>query len=189
MNSRRLEAEAVRDSILYVCGSLSDSLGGPFLKPGLGMTSKRRSIYFFHSNDEKMQFMSVFDAADVNECYRRSESVVPQQALAMSNSQISIEQARLMAKRIFQKRPSQSDAEFITLAFEYLLCRAPNNKELRECRDFLGQQQKLFTKMDQLHPFVQGKTAKVSAASNFYQRARENLVHVLLNHSDFVTIR
>ena len=45
-----------------------------------------------------MTFLDLFDRPNVVECYRRSESVVPQQALAMANSPLSLAQARLLAK-------------------------------------------------------------------------------------------
>src|SRR5205814_2303810 len=45
MPSRRMEAEVVRDNLLYVGGNLDATVGGPELPPGQTLTSKRRSIY------------------------------------------------------------------------------------------------------------------------------------------------
>jgi hypothetical protein len=84
MNTRRLEAELVRDCLLYVAGSLDLSFGGPDIDQQLGESSRRRSIYFRHAYEKQMQFLVLFDAANVNDCYRRSESVIPQQALAVA---------------------------------------------------------------------------------------------------------
>ena len=47
-----------------------------------------------------MTFLRLFDSPNVLSCYRRSESVVPQQALALANSSLCLEQARLLASRL-----------------------------------------------------------------------------------------
>ena len=100
MNPRRLEAEAVRDSILAVSGQLDPAMGGPEIEAAKGFESHRRSIYFSHSPDQQMEFLKVFDGANPVECYLRNESVVPQQALAMANSQLSQQQAGALAQRL-----------------------------------------------------------------------------------------
>ena len=51
-----------------------------------GLNLPRRSLYFAHRTREAGQVPALFDAANVLECYRRSESIVPQQALALANS-------------------------------------------------------------------------------------------------------
>ena len=79
MNVRRMEGEVVRDSLLYVAGQLDLTMGGPDIDHQLGLTSRRRSLYFRHAAEKQMEFLTLFDAASVNECYRRSESLVPQQ--------------------------------------------------------------------------------------------------------------
>src|SRR5207249_1645452 len=94
MNTRRMEAEVVRDSVLYVAGQLDLTMGGPELDHNLGLTTKRRSLYYRHAAEKQMEFLLIFDAASVNECYRRAESVVPQQALAMANSSLVLAQSR-----------------------------------------------------------------------------------------------
>src|ERR1700722_5635886 len=85
MNSRRMEAEVVRDSLLAVAGMLDATMGGPDIDHNPGLVVARRSLYFRHAPEKQMEFLMLFDAASVNECYRRSESIVPQQALALAN--------------------------------------------------------------------------------------------------------
>src|SRR5262249_61561093 len=96
---RRIEAEIVRDNILHVAGNLDATMGGPDLAPEAGQTAPRRSLYFRHAKEKRMTFLQMFDSANVIACYRRSESVVPQQALALANSPLSFEQARRLAAR------------------------------------------------------------------------------------------
>lgn len=187
MNTRRLEAELVRDCILYVGGSLDCSLGGPDIDFQLGESSKRRSVYFRHAYEKQMQFLVLFDAANVNECYRRSESVIPQQALAVANSPLSLTQSRLLAKRLAES--TTGETEFIPRAFEHILSRQPSPDEQVMCERFLAGQATQLADPARLSLFVGEKKAEVGPSSNPPQRARENLIHVLLNHNDFVTIR
>ena len=60
----------------------------------------RRSIYFRQTPDMQMDMLKVFDVASPNECFQRSESVVPQQALALSNSTLSFDMSRVLAARV-----------------------------------------------------------------------------------------
>ena len=100
-----MEAEVVRDSILLVAGHLDTTMGGPEIDIGERNTSRRRSIYFQHAPDAQLEFLKLFDAADPGDCYRRKESITPHQSLAMANSQVSFDQARLLARRpLFGRR-------------------------------------------------------------------------------------
>src|SRR5207244_11983204 len=49
MNSKRMEAELVRDNVLYVAGQLDPTMGGAELDHQLGLRTKRRSVYFRHA--------------------------------------------------------------------------------------------------------------------------------------------
>ena len=56
--------------------------------------SRRRALYFFHSHNEHNKLLGIFDDANVLECYRRTESIVPQQALALWNSKFAHDDGR-----------------------------------------------------------------------------------------------
>ena len=84
----RMESQVVRDSLLHLAGQLDVSEGGPAIRAGDQGRSKRRSLYFFHSNNDRNSFLTAFDEAMVSECYRRESSVLPQQALALANSDL-----------------------------------------------------------------------------------------------------
>ena len=190
MNARRLEAELVRDCILYVGGSLDLSAGGPDIDQQLGESSRRRSVYFRHAYEKQMQFLVLFDAANVNECYRRSESVIPQQALAIANGPLSLTQSRLLARQIIDTTANSGDDEtFMHAAFERMLSRNPTPDELATCQRFLTAQSTRLAEPANLTSFSADKKTDVPPAAEARQRARENLIHVLLNHNDFVTIR
>jgi hypothetical protein len=185
-NPRRMDAEVVRDSLLAVAGQLDTTLGGPILDEKLGLTSKRRSVYFRFNAEYKMSFLDQFDAASPTECYERRESVVPQQALALHNSALALNVSREMAKQLAKVNDPPA---FVTAAFERVLGRAPTNDEWKRCEQFLVDQVALYAKPEKLTPFPPGPAGVTPPSADPAQRAREDLIHVLLNHNDFVTVR
>ena len=83
--------------------------------------------------------MATFDDADVFACYRRSESIVPQQALAMMNSQTAAASAKQIAA-IFE--PNISSEALVRAAFSMILARPPTQAELAESLAYLKAQPK-----------------------------------------------
>jgi hypothetical protein len=187
MNPRRMEAEAVRDNLLRVAGNLDPTLGGPDLDPETGLTSTRRSLYFRHAKEKRVTFLRLFDSSNVQSCYRRSESVVPQQALALANSPLSLAQARRLAGTLSASRAD--DPSFVAAAFVRVLGRDPTPEEQSECLAFLAGQAKQLADRPKLTPFPAGPKPAVPPSNDPARRARESLVHVLMNHNDFVTMR
>ena len=193
MNSRRMEAEVVRDSVLSVAGSLDKSQGGPEIPETESQSVLRRSLYFRNTPNEKVGFLETFDVANPNECYRRQESVVPQQALALMNSSLTLDQARLLAEKVSAEAgtnddPATRDA-FITIAFETILSRIPDERERAACQDFLERNTVTVQSNDLAMFPAGGQPPGRAPAALPHLRARENLVHVLFSHNDFVTIR
>jgi hypothetical protein len=164
MNSTRMESQVVRDCLLSLAGELDPAMGGPSVPFAQTEQSKRRSLYFVHSHNEHDKLLSIFDDANVLDCYRREQSIVPQQALALSNSRLSLEAAAKIASRIGH----EEDEPFLREAFLLLLATEPNDAELAACREAL---------------------AAWSAAGVAPPQARANLVQALLNHNDFLTVR
>lgn len=162
MNSRRMESQVIRDSLLHLAGALDLKQGGPSVDPKAA--ERRRSLYLGHSRDQQDQLLSMFDDADIFACYRRSESIVPQQALALSNSEISIEMSEEVAAL---SAAEKHDREFASRVFELILCRKPDAAELDACATFL-------VELEEVSPEGPG---------------RARLVHALFNHNDFINIR
>jgi len=186
-NVRRMEAEVVRDSLLSLAGRLDVTRGGEDLDPTTDSLVRRRSLYFRHTPDEKPLLLEVFDAANPSECFERTESIVPQQALALANNDFSHAQARLIARGLSGER---SDADFVRAAFEEVLARAPLPEERTRCETFLVQHAALLAGGTALTPTSDaGSPSAVPPSPDPHLRARENLVHVLLNYNEFVTIR
>jgi len=173
MNPVRMEAQVVRDSLLQLAGVLDPKMGGPPL-PAAEEASPRRSLYFTHSHNEHQKFLNIFDDASVLECYRRSESIVPVQALALSNSRFSLTMAAKISTRLHDRLGNASDAEFARSAFLTILDIAPSPEEQAACEQTLADLTALL---------------KTNGAADPVRRARNNLVQALLNHNDFITIR
>jgi hypothetical protein len=175
-NPIRLEAEAVRDSILSLAGTLDPVIGGPPVAPATQDDSKRRSLYFFHSNNDRNLFLTTFDEAGVKECYRRDQSIVPQQAMALTNSRFVLDSASRIAARLSRSgEPEQSrpdDVAFIRRAFSAVLGIAASDAEVTACRKALDN----------------WRRQKPQSAGH-PDAARAHLVWALINHNDFVTLR
>ncbi len=169
--SIRLEAQAVRDSVLQLAGELDVRQGGPPI-PIQEELSRRRSLYFLHSHNDNQKFLALFDDASVRECYRRSESIVPQQALALANSKIVLTMAAKINDRLHESLGAAGDAEFIRAAFEHLLAGSPSAEELADCQAALDEWRTL-----------------AGARPDAARRVRGHLVQALINHNDFITVR
>ena len=161
----RLESQAIRDSLLALSGSLDSTMGGPPILPANQATSKRRSLYFFHSNNERNLFLSTFDDAEVKECYRRDQSIVPQQALALTNSKLVSESAPKIATLL----ALPDEAAFIRKAFTVLLGIKASDAEVTASVSALD----AWRKLPKATP----------------ENARSNFIIALINHNDFVTLR
>ncbi len=170
-NSRRLEAEAVRDNLLYASGALDLSRGGPEIDHRQALSSLRRSLYLRQAAEKQAEFLTIFDGPAVTECYQRRPSVMPQQALALANSELALREAGRLAA-VLASASGGDEGRFVELAFERILARKPTPKERAECLAFLRP-----------IPASAGRETRPDV------RAGENLVRVLFNHNDFVVVR
>jgi hypothetical protein len=118
-NRRKLEAEAVRDSILLVAGKLDKTMGGPSFQDFVidkpehsphyeyhlhdpdDPRSHRRSIYRFLVRSQQQPFMTVLDCADPSmQVAQRNESVSPLQALSLLNNALMIAMSKHFAAKL-----------------------------------------------------------------------------------------
>ncbi|MCA9071352.1 MAG: DUF1553 domain-containing protein, partial [Planctomycetaceae bacterium] len=175
MNSGRMEAEVVRDSLLFCGDMLESKMGGQELENSEALTTFRRSLYYSVHPEEggKNPLGEWFDAPNALECYRRTRSIVPQQALALTNSDLIHAMSERIVKDTFEIE--DSNALIINL-FERILSRQPSDAELQVCAKALTDQLRLAN--DAKH-----------AVSDANLKARQSLVRALLNHNDFITIR
>jgi mono/diheme cytochrome c family protein len=145
-NRRKLEAEAVRDSILAVAGKLDLTMGGPSFRDFVvekpehsphyeyhlhdpeDPKSHRRTIYRFVVRSKQQPFLAALDCADPSLAVeKRNETLTPQQALALLNNALALTMAKHFAERV--QGLGESDAARVEAAFRLALGRAASRAE------------------------------------------------------------
>ena len=119
----------------------------------------------------------MFDDANVLECYRRADSIVPQQALALENSPLVMDMASRITQQFAQANPQATDEVFVHEAFLLVLGAPPQPAELTVSLNALNE---LRAAADE---------SAVSETTNRDAKARTAFIIALLNHNDFVTVR
>ena len=178
----RLESGVIRDSLLGLSGKLDCALGGPPVEAAAQENSARRSVYFYHSNNSRNLFLTMFDEAPVKECYRREQSVVPQQAMAMTNSRLVEESARRIARLLLERSGgSIEDFFFVRAAYEYVLGVSPKDPELAACLEALSALRAAGVSVPPGGAHAPQDSGQLDVHAQ--------LIWVLLNHNDFITLR
>ncbi len=151
-NVRRLEAEALRDAMMSVAGTLKlepaqGSLvqklkGGEIGKSGGGPSVNsfaHRSVYLPIVRNYLPEFLQVFDFAEpASVIGRRDITTVPTQALYLLNDNFVIEQSRLAAVRLLKDDRLDNPEERIAGAYLLAFGRTPSGGELAQARRYLG---------------------------------------------------
>jgi hypothetical protein len=123
----RLDAEALRDSILMVAGTLDSTIGGP--SEAFSEKFRRRTLYAKVGRTKPEPTLSLFDFPDPNtSTEQRTLTVGPMQRLYFLNSAFVAEQSAALAKRLLGA--AQEDAARIRLAYNLLFGRDPDQDEL-----------------------------------------------------------
>jgi hypothetical protein len=156
---RRLEAEAVRDSILEVSGRLNLQQGGPSVYPvlpravlegqsrpgdGWGRSDERqasrRSLYIFVKRSLAVPELELLDTPDTTtSCEARIVSTTAPQALTFLNGAFVHDQARHFAARL-RREAGDDPAAQVRRAFKLALGRPPRDEEGRAALAFLSRQ-------------------------------------------------
>ncbi len=165
-NKRRLEGEAIRDSILAVSGALNSKMGGRGVKIPIepeiyelifteGETDNlwplpvdrteinRRSIYLLNKRSVRLPMMANFDQPDtITSCAMRSTSTHALQALTLMNSSFMQEQSKLFAQRL-ERECNGKQACMIDASYRLTLGRLPSAVERKMVIEFSKGEQKL----------------------------------------------
>ena len=155
---RRLEVEAIRDSMLAVSGQLRRSMGGPgvYLEippevlagnsdPNVvwpkfdEAASSRRTVYAFVKRALVVPFLEVLDVCDTTRSTElRNRTTIAPQALTLFNGDFANRQARHLAERLIREAGDNS-ARQIEVAYRLTLCRAPTQTESEAMQRFLAE--------------------------------------------------
>ena len=159
MRYRRLEVEAIRDSMLAVSGQLNPKRFGPAMRPGIPAAAleantdkekvwktsdepeaSRRSIYAFIKRGLVVPMFETLDLADtVSSCPQRQVTTVAPQALSLFNGEFVNQQAKHLAARL-QREAGSDPGSQINLAWRMALCREPSSEELTKSVAFLREE-------------------------------------------------
>jgi hypothetical protein len=159
----RLQGEFIRDQSLSISGLLSDTLGGPSVKPyqpvniwnevsinkGLrykqdtGEKLYRKSMYTYWKRSAPMPNMMIFDAPSREKCVvQRARTNTPLQALVTLNDPQFVEAARALAQRLIKSE--KEAAARINLAYRLATSREATSKEIKILKSLLADQRKRF---------------------------------------------
>ncbi len=156
--AQRLEAEALRDTIMTVSGGIDLTVGGPPIFPHVpeeilkasakgiwrnepdGPDVWRRSVYVYRRRSLGFPFFDTFDLPDQNvTAAARNVSTVATQALTLMNNPFVLGQAELFAERLEQAAPGDLDRQ-IDLAYRIALTRPPTPDEFAVARELATRQ-------------------------------------------------
>ena len=181
MPLQRLRAEAVRDAILAVCGTLDQTMFG-YTGPANQSESAtaanpklRRGVYQYIRREALDHMMLMFDAPEPSRTQGdRETSSVPGQSLLMLNSALVHEQATAWAAKDLRLRKGYSTEQRIEHLFATALGRQPSAHEVQSLVEFIEDQAEAYA----LAPVARGSD----------QRLWADLCHVLINAKEFLYI-
>jgi hypothetical protein len=141
---KRLEAEAIRDSILSAAGALDLKIGGPGFRlyhywidnvatyvplDRLGPETYRRAVYHQNPRSVKVDLLGEYDLPDCSlPTPKRETTTSPLQALALQNHSFMLDMAKAFAARLQREAGEEIDAQ-VARAFELAFGRLPNVDE------------------------------------------------------------
>ena len=157
---RRLTAEEIRDSVLYLTGHLNEKMGGPSIytdvprevlqtasQPDRAWGSSpeaernRRSVYVYVKRSLVEPILGTFDIADTDSpCAVRFATTVPTQALTMLNNRFFNDQAAALAERLRSEAGDDAQKQALR-AFSLALSRAPKSEEVATAEKMISQLQ------------------------------------------------
>jgi hypothetical protein len=153
MPTRRLEAEAIRDTMLFLSGRLTETpeKGSPVAAMGEGpinrlipntetlvSDSRDRSIYLPILRNQLPESLTLFDFPDPSLIVgERARTSIPSQALYMLNNPFVLQQSTAFAGRLLSTPGNETQR--IQLAYQLCLSRLPNNRELSKSQAFVEQ--------------------------------------------------
>ncbi len=138
-NSRRLNAEQIRDTLLTVSGELKLDQGGPSVDPA----EPRRTVYTKVLRNTRDALLDVFDSPEgFNSTAERNVTTTPTQSLLMLNSPAMLKRAEAFAARLLRES-SADESRRISEAYRLALGRAPSPSEHEAALAFLDRQAQL----------------------------------------------
>jgi mono/diheme cytochrome c family protein len=150
MNTRRLEAEQIRDAMLQASGELDLTAGGEGVEPD----RPRRSIYTRVFRNTKDPLLSVFDVPDgMLSTPQRNVTTTATQSLLMINSDLTLARAKNFAARLSAAN-YESDPQLVAAAYRIAFARLPSDSETNAAVHFLQSERRDETLLDFCHALL-----------------------------------
>jgi hypothetical protein len=200
---KRLEAEEIRDSLLYASGQLIDKVGGPPVFPPLPKAvntgnlwqeprseedTRRRTIYTFVRRSVPYPLTVSFDPANTAQPHqKRDVTTTPLQALTLFNSDIVFAWSQALAGRLINEAGRDESAQ-ISRLYEVLFARVPTKVEQAALKQFLDQEEKVIAQKATSGSFAVAVPTglKPDTPINPVRAAAfVDLVHTVANANDF----
>jgi mono/diheme cytochrome c family protein/cytochrome c553 len=139
-NLRRLDFEAVRDTMVQFTGKADLTVGGKPVNLTEEPYSNRRSVYGYIDRGSVPELMQQFDFSDPDMTNsKRTSTIVPQQALFFMNSAMSVDVARKVTNRP-EFMAATDDAGRVKAIYEVLYQREPHPEEIAFAMDFVSEE-------------------------------------------------
>jgi hypothetical protein len=137
-NLRRLDFEAIRDSMLQLTGKLDPSLYGKPVNLTDEPYSNRRSVYGYVDRGDLPELMQQFDFSDPDMANsHRTTTIVPQQALFFMNSPMSVDVARKVTSRP-EFASAKTEADKVKAIYQDMFQRDPKPEEVQFALEFVN---------------------------------------------------
>ncbi len=127
-NRQRLEAEALRDSLLAAAGKLDLTISGPSTN---SLNSNRRTLYLTTIRSDRANYQALFDVADSTAIVeKRLNSTVSPQALFMLNNPFVLAQCKSLAERAQKEGPKETGKK-VDWLYRLLYARPATSEEIK----------------------------------------------------------
>ncbi|TYC54450.1 DUF1553 domain-containing protein [Zoogloea oleivorans] len=207
---KRLEAEEIRDALLYASGQLTDVVGGPSVFPPIAKVLEggqadfdgnrawsvskdkadwnRRSVYIFSRRSLPYPLLQNFDPANPSQAHhKRDVTTTPLQALTLFNSDIVVNWSQALAGRIINEAGKDESAQFNRL-YQILFSREPSKAETAALKAFLAREESVVQKKVAAGKFEAAVPVGLKDPSSINPvrgAAFVDLVHTVANSNDF----
>lgn len=204
-NRFRVEAEITRDLFLAASGLLTDTVGGPSVRPpvpegvmNLGYANSikweesegedryRRGLYIFFQRTVAYPMLMTFDCPDSNvSTLARNRSNTPLQSLTLLNDPVFVEAAQALGKRLLTTGPETLEAR-VAAAFKLCMGREPKPKEQEMLVALVQSQEAAFAPIPEdaktlVGPYLPESVSPATAA------AHTVLARSIMNLDEFLT--
>ena len=185
-NVRRLDFEAIRDSLLAMAGRLDPKMGGQPVNITEEPYTYRRSIYGYIDRGNLPELMQTFDFSDPDmPNSKRSTTIVPQQALFLMNSPMAVDVARrVIARSEFQR--ADNDLRRVFALYRIMFQRQPMADEIKIGINFVQKEKYNQGEIDAKAPEIAKKNAEIQKRVDDLKKRDNDAKRAVQNEGEII---